>query len=119
MSIIAAIVGKTNDMSKAMDDAAKMSQNVSKNINQSMNNTYSTGRNANGTDNWQGGQTWVGEEGPELVTLPRGSKITPADQVGGRSEVNNYYITIDAKNVQDFNRVVELAQNQRMALRRT
>ena len=102
----------------AMDDAAKMSQNVSKNINQSMNNTYSTGRNASGTDNWQGGQTWVGEEGPELVTLPRGSKITPADQAGGRSEVNNYYITIDAKNVQDFNRVVELAQQQKMALRR-
>jgi predicted nucleic acid-binding Zn-ribbon protein len=117
-AIIAAIVGKTNDMSKAMDDAAKMSQNVSKNINQSMNNTYSTGRNASGTDNWQGGQTWVGEEGPELVTLPRGSKITPADQAGGRSEVNNYYITIDAKNVQDFNRVVELAQQQKMALRR-
>jgi hypothetical protein len=76
------------------------------------------GRNAGGTDNWRGGQTWVGEEGPELVTLPRGSKITPGDKVGYNSEVNNYYITIDAKNVQDFNRVVELAQNQRMALRR-
>lgn len=117
-AIIATIVGKTNDMSKAMDDAAKMSQEVGKNINQSVNTSYTTGRNARGTDNWQGGSTWVGEEGPELVTLPAGSRITPGDQVGGMGEVNNYYITIDAKNVQDFNRVVELAQQQKMALRR-
>lgn len=31
--------------------------------------------NAAGTDNWRGGLTWVGESGPELVALPRGSRI--------------------------------------------
>ena len=31
--------------------------------------------NAAGTDNWRGGLTWVGEGGPELVSLPRGSQI--------------------------------------------
>ena len=31
--------------------------------------------NASGTDNWRGGLTWVGEGGPELVRLPRGSQI--------------------------------------------
>lgn len=31
--------------------------------------------NAAGTDNWRGGLTWVGETGPELVSLPRGSQI--------------------------------------------
>lgn len=31
--------------------------------------------NAAGTDNWRGGLTWVGEAGPELVSLPRGSAI--------------------------------------------
>ena len=35
------------------------------------------GRNAKGTDNWRGGLTWVGEEGPELVELPGGSRILP------------------------------------------
>lgn len=35
----------------------------------------SGGFNANGTDFWEGGWTWVGEEGPELLNLPRGSKI--------------------------------------------
>lgn len=31
--------------------------------------------NAAGDENWRGGLTWVGEAGPELVSLPRGSQI--------------------------------------------
>jgi hypothetical protein len=34
-----------------------------------------TGRNAAGTSNWRGGWSWVGEEGPELMRLPRGTAI--------------------------------------------
>ena len=34
--------------------------------------------NAAGTENWRGGMTLVGEQGPELVSLPAGSKIDPA-----------------------------------------
>ena len=33
------------------------------------------GNNAEGTPNWKGGMTWVGEKGPELVALPRGTRI--------------------------------------------
>ena len=33
------------------------------------------GDNADGTNNWRGGLTWVGEEGPELMNLPRGTQI--------------------------------------------
>ena len=33
--------------------------------------------NAAGTDSWRGGLTWVGESGPELVSLPRGTQIYP------------------------------------------
>lgn len=33
------------------------------------------GRNARGTSNWKGGPTWVGEEGPEIVNLPRGAEV--------------------------------------------
>ena len=51
---------------------------------------YSTGSggaggipmNAAGTDNWRGGGTWVGEEGPEWVNLPRGSQIIPNHKIG-------------------------------------
>jgi len=35
------------------------------------------GNNAQGTDYWRGGLTWVGEQGPEIVNLPRGSQIYP------------------------------------------
>lgn len=35
------------------------------------------GSNAEGTNNWRGGPTWVGERGPELIDLPRGTRILP------------------------------------------
>jgi phage tail tape-measure protein len=38
------------------------------------------GRNANGTDYWRGGPTWVGERGPEIVNLPRGSQVIPHEE---------------------------------------
>ncbi|MEH3033642.1 MAG: hypothetical protein PGN07_06305 [Aeromicrobium erythreum] len=33
------------------------------------------GGNAKGTNNWRGGWSWVGEEGPELMRLPAGTQI--------------------------------------------
>ena len=36
-----------------------------------------TGSNAEGTNNWRGGPTGVGEQGPELIDLPRGTRILP------------------------------------------
>lgn len=37
----------------------------------------SVGTNADGDNNWKGGLTWVGENGAELVDLPKGSRILP------------------------------------------
>lgn len=36
------------------------------------------GKNAAGTEYWSGGATWLAENGPEIVNLPRGSRVTPA-----------------------------------------
>ncbi|MEG9226197.1 hypothetical protein [Aeromicrobium sp. Sec7.5] len=36
-----------------------------------------SGQNALGTRNWRGGPTWVGEQGPEVLDVPRGAKILP------------------------------------------
>lgn len=41
------------------------------------------GHLARGTSNWRGGLAVVGEEGPELVNLPRGSRVTPHDKSMG------------------------------------
>lgn len=38
---------------------------------------HGVGRNATGTPNWRGGWTTVGEKGPELMNLPRGTQIIP------------------------------------------
>lgn len=53
------------------------------------------GHNASGTDNWRGGPTWVGEQGPELLNLPRGSQIIPNSVArggaGGAIQINSTY----------------------------
>ena len=122
VAIIGLLIGKTEEVGQATDSAMNKVGNAGNKINTSLSGyqtrtNNATGRNASGTEYWEGGETWVGEEGPELVNLPRGSRITPASEAA-RSEVNNYYITIDAKNVRDFNHVVELAKNMPMAARR-
>jgi hypothetical protein len=45
---------------------------------------FGIGKNANGTTNWRGGLTMVGERGPELVNLPRGSQVVDAQTTAGR-----------------------------------
>ena len=43
------------------------------------------GHNAEGTDAWAGGPTWVGEKGPEIVNVPRGAQIVPNNVARGGS----------------------------------
>jgi hypothetical protein len=45
------------------------------------------GRNAGGTNNWSGGPTWVGEQGPEIVNLPKGSQVIPNSVAAGMGGV--------------------------------
>ncbi len=69
---------------------------------------YVYGHNAGGTENWRGGLTWVGEAGPELVRLPKGSEIMSNQE--SRTGGDTFYITIDAKNVQEFNDIIRMAK---------
>ena len=116
-TIIAIIAGKGDQITGAMKSTENMVKGINDTVTQTQNNVNYTARNASGTRNFRGGKTWVGEEGPELVTLPRGTKIEPTRE-SNKVEYNTFNITIDAKNVSDFNKVVELARNQRMAERR-
>lgn len=53
-------------------------------------------RNALGTSYFRGGPTWINERGPELVSLPGGSKVMTADKtkqaLGGRAA--HVYVTV-------------------------
>lgn len=116
-AIIAVIIGKKNDLKETMESVGNTVNGLQGTVSDAQNASYYAQRHASGTTNYRGGRTWVGEEGPELVTLPKGSQITPADQVG-RTEYNTFNVTIDAKSVSDFQRVVDICMGQKVALRR-
>lgn len=58
------------------------------------------GRNADGTDYWPGGLTWVGERGPELVSLPQGSRVYNAEDSRNMGNTNNYYLTVQSRDME-------------------
>lgn len=66
-----------------------------------------------GTKYHPGGLAIVGEEGPELVDLPRGSQVFTNQETNDmlRGGGDTYYITIDAKNVKEFNDIVQIAKS--------
>ena len=70
------------------------------------------GRNADGTDYWRGGLTWVGERGPELVSLPQGSRVYSAEDsrsMGG----DTFNFNINASDINDIQSLIEMANNYR------
>lgn len=76
-----------------------------------------TGNNAEGTQDWRGGLTWVGERGPELVALPQHSKVFTAQQsaamtTGGGSNltINHYGPNLSAADVSRGYTLARLAQ---------
>lgn len=58
------------------------------------------GRNADGTDYWPGGLTWVGERGPEIVELPQGSRVYSAEDSRSMGSTNNYYLTVQSRDME-------------------
>lgn len=45
---------------------------------------------ANGTNYAPGGLAWVGEQGPELVNLPRGAKVTPTNKLSSLQRADSW-----------------------------
>ncbi len=70
---------------------------------------------ASGTDNAPGGWSWVGEDGPELMNVPKGAQIVPNDisrSIGGGSTTQIVYSPIIDARGADANAVARLAQAQ-------
>lgn len=56
-----------------------------------------------------GKQVWVGEQGAELVELPSGSMVYNHQESRNMTSSNNVFnVTIDAHNVDDFNKVIKV-----------
>lgn len=78
---------------------------------------FYAGRNASGNDNWRGGLTYLSEGGTEAAILPRGTRILNAQDTAQALGGDTFYVTIDAKNVREFNDIVEMARSERVRRR--
>lgn len=113
-AIIAIIMGKSGEIERTF---SSIGNSVGK-INGQVNNVSTSGAYnripayAKGTTYHPGGNAIVGENGPEIVTLPRGSRVYP-NGIYPQSGGDTYYITIPAKDIQEFNDIVRIAKNQR------
>lgn len=72
------------------------------------------GHNAGGTDNWRGGLTYWGESGQEMAILPSGTQILSSQDTRTAAGSYVFNVTIDAKNVREFNDIVALAMSARV-----
>lgn len=74
---------------------------------------------ATGTYNHPGGYAVVGERGPEIVDLPRGSKVYPNGEIpdGMGGTVNYINVSIPASDIKEFNDIIRIVQSQRQSIR--
>ena len=72
---------------------------------------------ARGTSYHPGGLALVGEQGPEIVELPRGSAVYPTGTAPAGTTNNYYDVKIDASRIRELNDIVRIAENERVSRR--
>jgi hypothetical protein len=112
VAIIAVLAGQGDQVSRTMDSVGNNIGKINKGI-------QSTQYYATGTDYAPGGKAWVGENGPELLELPRGSRVISAEESRRSSggDTYNLYAQINAKDIKEWNDVVSFAQQSKQAVR--
>ena len=75
--------------------------------------TIVNGYNAAGTDNWRGGLTMVGENGPEVISLPQGSSIYSNQASRNMSSGDTFVFNVDMAKISDISQLVDYANNYR------
>lgn len=114
VAVIAVLIGKGNEINSAMSGISSATTGTMRAANSKVPQ-YATG-----TRNARGGMALVGENGPELVNLRGGEHIYTNGQtrslLGGDS-ISIGQITIDAKNVKEFNDIVNIARNEAVSMR--
>ena len=80
--------------------------------NSATSRAWNNAFNSSGDYSFDGGYTWVGENGPELAYLPQGTRIF-SNQESRSMGGDTWYVTIDAKNVKEFNDIVKMAKAKR------
>lgn len=113
-AIIAVIAGKGNDLNRAMSSVGNAVGSVQGNVQKAQRTIP---RYASGTDFHPGGWAMVGENGPEAVMLPRGTRVYTAQETARMGGGDVYNISINADNVKQFVDIVRIAQSERRSMR--
>ena len=74
-------------------------------------------QNAAGTDNFIGGVTWVGENGPEPVWLPQGSRIGTNQEGRSLSGGDTYNFIVQANEIREIDDFIRRMKNHRRVAR--
>lgn len=74
-------------------------------------------QNAAGTDNYIGGMTWVGENGPEPVWLPQGTRIGTNQEGRSLSGGDTYNFIVQANEIREIDSFIRRMKNQRRVAR--
>nr|DAF84040.1 MAG TPA: tail tape measure [Caudoviricetes sp.] len=74
-------------------------------------------QNAAGNDNFIGGVTWVGENGPEPVWLPQGSRIGTNQEGRSLSGGDTYNFIVQANEIREIDDFIRSAKSQRRRTR--
>lgn len=113
-AIIAVIAGKGNDLNRAMSSVGNAVGSVQGNVQKAQKTIP---RYASGTDFHPGGWALVGENGPEAVMLPRGTRVYTAQETARMGGGDVYNISINADSVKQFTDIVRIAQSERRSMR--
>lgn len=118
---IAALCGKADDIERSMESAGNAMGNLNNQVSNTQNSYQRIPSYALGTPYHSGGFARINDRkndpySGEVIDLPTGSRVYPAGTVptGGG---DTFHITIDAKNVREFNDIVNMAKNARQQRR--
>lgn len=110
---IAYLIDLFTDESEAAEKAARSTQKVADASRGADTTTTSTASSGNRHyalgGRVSGRKVWVGEQGAELVELPSGSTVYNHQESSSMASNNNVFnVTIDARSVDEFNKVVNV-----------
>ena len=74
-------------------------------------------QNAAGSENFGGGMTWVGENGPEPVWLPQGTRIGTNQEGRSLSGGDTYNFIVQANEIREIDDFIRRMKNQRRVAR--
>lgn len=124
VALLAIFSDRAKDSQKAMQEATNSTKDLAnsmngiKDVETTVKTNYTSSQyHASGTDDFQGGETWVGEAGPEKVVLPRGSKIISNDKATS-GENNIFYVNLNVKDFDDLDKMKRLVLEKKQAVRK-